>query len=121
MRRSKNRLYVFPVVLTFTVSCSCFAAASDWNGTWKLNDAKSQLGGETETITRLANGIFHDEAKGRGSIDFACDGKEYPFPAVPAASITCTGSDADGYDEITRVNGRCGGRFMRAFLLMGRY
>ena len=59
----------------------CFAAASKWDGTWKLNQAKSKMTGATVTISQ--NGNMYTVDTGAFKFSFACDGKDYRVAARP--------------------------------------
>ena len=78
-----------------TAAPACLAASSPWDGTWKLNEAKSKLTGDTFTITAKPDG-FHYSSGGIENYDFACDGKSYPVLADRA--VSCTGDASAGYD-----------------------
>jgi hypothetical protein len=67
-------------VLSLAAVSPCFAAAADspWNGTWKENEAKSTLSGNTVTYMAKRGGQFHYSNGGSIEYDFACDGKAYP-------------------------------------------
>lgn len=77
----------------------CLAAGSSWDGTWKLNEAKSNLAGETYVMEDKGNGKMH-VIRGAITYDFACDGK--PYTVVADYTLTCTGSPAEGYDYVAR-------------------
>lgn len=72
----------------------CFAAGSSWDGTWKLNVAKSKFTGDTFTIEAKGNMLHASD--GVVSYDFACDGKAYAV--IADRTVTCSGSPAAGYD-----------------------
>lgn len=78
-----------------TAAVPCFAAGSSWDGTWKLDQAKSKLTGDTFTIEAKGNGMMR-YSSGTFSYDFACDGKAYTVLAD--RTVTCTGSPSTGYD-----------------------
>ena len=50
---------------------------SPWNGTWKLDRAKSHLTGSTYTFSKGSDGMW-TESYGTLSVNFAPDGKPYP-------------------------------------------
>lgn len=75
----------------------CFGAGP-WDGTWKLNEAKSKLTGYSFTIE--AKGNMMHMTSGSVSYDFACDGK--PHPTTAGQTLTCMGSSAEGYHNVTR-------------------
>jgi hypothetical protein len=47
----------------------------DWNGTWQLNPAKSDLPGPTIIISITPDGVYNSASSG-GDVSFRCDGKE---------------------------------------------
>ena len=53
------------------------ASSASWNGTWKLDPAKSQLTGDTFTYSMNPNGTIHYTNGGPVQFDFSCDGKDY--------------------------------------------
>jgi len=52
------------------------AADSPWNGTWKLDEAKSQFTGGTMTFSKGAGDMLHFSDGSTTDYDFAIDGKE---------------------------------------------
>ena len=65
-------------------------AQSPWNGTWKLNQARSHMTGDTFTLTK-AGGKYHYDG-GSVQYDYACDGKDYPTlgpDGTPTTWSTC--------------------------------
>ena len=69
-------------VIAVLAGAATFASAADpsFNGTWKLNLAKSQLAGQTLTISKSATaGQMHFDMQGFG-YDFDLSGKEFPTP-----------------------------------------
>src|SRR5215469_13323729 len=97
MLRSFNSVCL--IALTFAAASSL--AQSPWNGTWKLNQAKSHMTGDTYTLTKSGNKYHSDE----GSIqyDFACDGKDYPTFAGQTVSCEET---ATSLDSTYKQNGK---------------
>ena len=76
-----------------TLTSSAFAA-SPWDGTWKLDRAKSHLTGDSFTYSKLPNGLWH-VAFGDLGYDFAPDGKPYPvFDADHTVTTTMQGDHA---------------------------
>lgn len=61
------------------------AQQPSFDGTWKLNLAKSHLSGSTYTFTRKPSGVWHYSGGGF-DVDFDLTGKEYTMPS--GASIT---------------------------------
>lgn len=94
----KNRLYCVCAALALA-AVPCFAAGSSWDGTWKMNVAKSKLTGDTYTITAKGNMMTFSD--GVVSFDFACDGKAYTI--IADRTWTCTGSPAAGYDFVSKA------------------
>jgi hypothetical protein len=47
----------------------------DWNGTWQLNPAKSDLPGPTITVSITPDGVYNSASAG-GDVSFRCDGNE---------------------------------------------
>lgn len=85
-----------------------FAAESPWNGTWKLDEAKSHVGeDEPMTINQSADGKYHIVD---GDAKYACDGKDYPIGAISGAAIACTASGATALDVTVKVNGKAMGK-----------
>ena len=79
----------------------CFAAGSPWDGTWKLNQAKSKLTGQTVTITQ--DGAMYNVNTGTIQYKFACDGKDYPILAD--RTISCTGGPTS-FTEVVKIAGK---------------
>ena len=79
----------------------CFAAASKWDGTWKLNQAKSKMTGSTVTISQ--SGDMYNVDTGAFKFSFACDGKDYHL--LPDRTISCTGS-GHSFTMQEKINGK---------------
>ncbi len=76
-------------------------AQSPWNGTWKLNQAKSHMTGDTHTLTKSGNKYHYDG--GSVAYDFACDGKDYP--TIGGETVTCK-ETATTLDSTYKQNGK---------------
>ena len=102
-------------VLSLAAVSPCFAAAADspWNGTWKENQAKSTLSGNTVTYMAKRGGQFHYSNGGSIEYDFACDGKAYP--TLSDRTVTCTGTAATGMDFIAAAHGTVLSKSHRTF------
>jgi hypothetical protein len=102
-------------VLAIATVSPCFAAAADspWNGTWKENQAKSRLSGDTVTYMAKGPGKFHYSNGGSIEYDFACDGKAYP--TIGDRTVTCTGTAATGMDFTTTAHGAVLSKSHRTF------
>lgn len=94
----------------------CLAAGPSWDGTWKLNVAKSKMTGETFTIEAKGN-MLH-LTHGNLSYDFACDGKAYE--TVADRTIACAGSPATGYDFVAKAGDRVLSESHRTFSADGK-
>lgn len=68
-------------------------AQSPWNGTWKLNQAKSHMTGDTYTLTKSGNKYHYNG--GSVQYDYACDGKDYPTLAGETVSCKDTATTLD--------------------------
>ncbi len=93
----------FALIATMTLGTgSAFAAESPWVGTWKLDKAKSQLTGETFTVSKKPNGAMHLDS---GSIgyDFKVDGK--PYKAAYDRTTTWTSTGERSWHSETKVKG----------------
>jgi hypothetical protein len=96
----KILLCVCAAVLAACAASPCFAADSPWDGTWKLNQARSKMTGETETITRAGDMYT---IQGPVDVKFACDGKDYPF--LENRSNSCTGG-GHTFTITSKINGK---------------
>lgn len=95
----KSRWY-FACAAVVLVAAPCLAA-SKWDGTWKLNQAKSKMTGSTVTISQ--NGNMYNVDTGAFKFSFACDGKDYHF--LPDRTVSCTGS-GNSYAMTWKINGK---------------
>jgi len=76
-------------------------AQSPWNGTWKLNQAKSHMTGDTYTLTKSADKYHYDG--GSVQYDYACDGKDYP--TFGGETVSCEESPTT-LDSTYKQNGK---------------
>lgn len=97
---SKKLTFLCAATLTIA-TVPCFAAASKWDGTWKLNQAKSKMTGATYTISQ--NGNMYTVDTGSFKLSYACDGKDYQF--LPDRTVSCTGS-GNSYSMTGKINGK---------------
>jgi hypothetical protein len=81
----------------------CAAQGPSFNGTWKLNLTKSQLGGQTVTIEKSPSGVMHFDTEGFG-YDFDLAGKEYPTP--DGGTTAWRAVDATTWEATNRANGK---------------
>lgn len=101
-RREMKRILCCACVAVLTMAAlPCLAAGSSWDGTWKLDQAKSKLTGDTFTIESKGNGMMRYTNGSAIAYDFACDGKAYP--TIADRTITCTGSPAAGFDYVAKA------------------
>jgi hypothetical protein len=94
------RLYCMCAVMALAAA-PCLASGSPWDGTWKLNEAKSKMTGSTVTITQSDKMYTVDS--GTFKFSFACDGKDYNL--LPDRTISCTVS-GNSYTLVEKVNGK---------------
>lgn len=73
------RAFGIVVVLAALVATTAVSQSSRFAGTWKLNLAKSQLGGMVYTISRTPSGLMHYSGGGFEA-DFDLTGKEHVMP-----------------------------------------
>ncbi|MES2222255.1 MAG: hypothetical protein V4587_14970, partial [Acidobacteriota bacterium] len=86
------------------LSCTALARAeSAFVGTWKLNQAKSHLTGETITYAAAADGAIR-ETTAAGSYTFKADGKPYTTPF--ASTITWKQTGPSTWTTEERINGK---------------
>jgi len=83
---------------------AAYAADSPWNGTWKLDAAKSHLTGQTFTYSERPGGMLHYEDGSTVSYDFGLDGKEYKTWGNRSASWTAAGPNS--WERVTRIDGK---------------
>jgi hypothetical protein len=79
-------------------------AASPWDGTWKLDRAKSHFTGTSFTYSKNAAGMWHFK-NGPIAVDFAPDGKPYPGLDPEHTSIT-TLPDPHTMKTVSMFNGK---------------
>ena len=101
----KRNLLLVVGVATLCAVPVCFAAGSPWDGTWKLNQAKSKLTGDVFTLTALPNGGFHVSSPGHSmDRDYTCDGKDYIV--VGDTTGTCKKIDETHYAMAGKLKGQ---------------
>ena len=99
MRNAWHRWIVFCALF---VTQGCRAPSPDWDGTWKLNFAKSSFQGTVFTISTSADGEYHYD-DGRSSFTLQCDGKYRPIGNN--RTRVCVKSGARVLDIIQKENG----------------
>lgn len=91
------------LVFFFAVSCQAsMSLSNNWNGTWKLDPAKSHVYGPTLRISRSPDGVFHNSGR-IGSANFDCDGKEHRVSE--SLTISCTQRNSDYLEILGFKNG----------------
>jgi hypothetical protein len=92
------------VALLAAFTSPALATNASWNGTWKLDRAKSQMTGDTFTYSMNANGTIRYSNGGPVTYDFACDGKDYT--AVTSYTVACKKVSDTAYDFTYKQNGK---------------
>ncbi|HEV2228828.1 MAG TPA: hypothetical protein VGR86_07690 [Steroidobacteraceae bacterium] len=83
---------------------AAYAADSPWNGTWKLDAAKSHLTGQTFTLSERPGGMLHLDDGSSVSFDFGLDGKEYP--TLPDRTVSWTAAGKNSWERVGRIDGK---------------
>ena len=83
---------------------AAFAADSPWNGTWKLDEAKSQFTGGTMTFSKGAGDMLHFSDGSTTEYDFAVDGKERK--AWSNRTVIWTAPAPNTWDTVFKLNGK---------------
>ena len=71
--------------------------------TWKLNEAKSKMTGNTFTYSAKPNGLCYYSNGSSIEYDFACDGKDYP--TFSNRVVACTAPGDSVFDTNVKVDG----------------
>ena len=74
----RNAWFGWVTFCALAATLGCRAPSPDWNGTWKLNPAKSNFQGPVLTISISADGEYRYD-DGRSNFTFRCDGKDRPI------------------------------------------
>jgi hypothetical protein len=83
---------------------AAFAADNPWNGTWKLDQAKSQFTGGTMTFSKGAGNTLHFSDGSTTEYDFALDGKERKAWANRTAIWTAPGKNT--WETVFKADGK---------------
>lgn len=75
---------------------------SPWNGTWKLNQERSNLTGDTFSIGKIKGGKMHYD-NGALAYDFACDGTDYA--TIGDRTVSCTQVSPSSFTLVTKAKG----------------
>ena len=92
------------LLLLVALSSAALAAESPWVGTWKLDDARSQLTGDTFTYSQGPGGMIHFSDGVNANYDFSLDGKEHP--ALYGRTVSWTPAGPDAWDTVAKVGDR---------------
>jgi hypothetical protein len=84
-------------------SAILYAADAPYVGKWKLNQAKSQLTGETMSFEKTSSGMIRQTYEGV-SFEFGLDGKEYPTPDGGTTAIKVLVPDT--WEVTNRMKGK---------------
>lgn len=88
-------LLIVAVLLTAWLTSRNRPPSPDWNGTWKLNAARSVVPAPTMQVSIAADGTYHSKAGGSDT-HFRCDGKEREASEILTAFCTQkNGSDLE--------------------------
>ena len=80
------------------------AAASPWEGSWKLDQAQSHFAGGTMSITKGGNGLLHYADGTTVEYDFAADGKERKYWTNRTAVWTSPRKNT--WDAVIKLDGK---------------
>jgi hypothetical protein len=89
--------------LAVGASVPALALAGPFDGTWKLDTAKSKFTGDTLTYTKTATG-YHFSNGGPMSYDFAIDGKDNTL--VPGRTVAWSRASDGGWDVVSKASGK---------------
>lgn len=83
---------------------AALAADSPWVGTWKLDQARSHLTGDTFTVSKGPGALLHFSDGANINYDFGLDGKDYPTVYGRVTSWTTAGKNA--WDSVVKADGK---------------
>lgn len=93
----------FAVAAATLLLVPALAHAGPFDGTWKLDPAKSHFEGGTFSITKTAKG-YRISNGSTLTYSLAIDGKDYPI--VDGASVAWSKADDGGVDTVSKTNGK---------------
>jgi hypothetical protein len=99
---------IWTIVMALAATSIMAADEPSFNGSWKLNLAKSQLQGQTVTFEKTASGLMHFDMEGFG-YDFDLKGTEYPTP--DGGTIAWLETTPTTWVGTNRVNGKLIGTY----------
>jgi len=85
------------------LSLPAFSADEPFVGTWKLNQAKSDLKGQTETIASLGDNKFRFTYGSAVAFDIKADGTDQT--SLPGATLAITIKDPNTWEIVSKTNG----------------
>lgn len=83
---------------------TAFAADSPWNGTWKLDESKSQFSGGTMTFSQGAGDMLNYSDGSTSDYEFAIDGKERK--AFSNRTVIWTALGKNTWETVYKVDGK---------------
>jgi hypothetical protein len=83
---------------------TALGADSPWNGSWKLDPAKSHFTGQTFTYSKGPGELLHYEDGSTASFDFGTDGKEYKTWGNRTTTWTPAGKNA--WNRVSTADGK---------------
>jgi hypothetical protein len=99
------KLALLTVAFLLSITPACLAAGSPWDGTWKLNLAKSKMTGDEFTLKALPNGGFHLSTPSHSlDLDYPCDGSDYAV--LGDRTGTCKKIDDRHYEMAGKLKGQ---------------
>ena len=93
----------FSLALALSATVILTAAEPTFDGTWKLNVAKSQLGGVMYTFEKKPSGAWHYDGGGF-TADFDLTGKEYTMPS--GVAVIGKELNATSWELTFKMNGK---------------
>ena len=90
------------LALVFAASTAAPRATSPWDGTWKLDRAKSHLTGQTMTLSKAKTGKWR-YSDGTISLEFALDGK--PVHTIGEGTLAATADGDNALNIVTTTKG----------------
>jgi hypothetical protein len=111
------RLFSFILIVLAVAVLPSSAESNAWDGTWKLNEAKSRLGGPTFILTISPKGEFQMVTASL-SYKFYCDGK---YRLVTGhRTLACVKATATTVDVVEKDNDKLIGRMHRELSADGK-
>lgn len=93
------------------------ALAGPFDGTWKLDTARSKFTGDTITYNKTDTG-YHYSNGSTVSYNFAVDGKDYP--TIPGRTVAWTKAPDGSFDVVAKANGKVVSKAHRTVSRIGR-